>query len=110
MVRAAEAPTSAPTAQVASSSQSRSRPLVRIKRISGGRTKLLGLRRELLSESTQSEIQRVIELLKTPKEARASYFNKRRKFLQARTKLVAIKSKKIYPTLTPPAAQRGSLK
>ena len=100
MVRAAEAPTSAPTAQVASSSQSRSRPLVRIKRVSGGRTKLLGLRRELLSESTQSEIQRVIELLKTPKEARASYFNKRRKFLQARTKLVAIKSKKIYPNTT----------
>ena len=68
---------------------------MRIKRISGGRTKLVDLRKEYLKESTQSVIQRVIELLRTPKDVRASYFSKRRKFLQARTKLVAIKSKKI---------------
>ena len=99
-VSAAEVSTSAPTAQITTSSLSRSRPLVRIKRTSGGRTKLLGLKKDYLRESTQSATQRVIELLRTPKDVRASYFSKRRKFLQARTKLVAIKSKKIYPNTT----------
>ena len=55
-VSAAEVSASAPTAQTATSSLSRSRPLVRIKRISGGRTKLLGLRRDFRRESTQSAI------------------------------------------------------
>ena len=97
---ASEVIASATTAEILVTSSSRSRPLIRIKRTSRGRTKLLGLTKDFLRESTQSATKKVIELLKTPKNVRVSYFDKRRKFMQAKTKFVAIKTKKIYPNTT----------